>query len=88
MKIGRVVTLALACAAALSLCFHARAQNLTLEGQTGGFITPTAYVVYTEDQGHFLSHIRRWAITSSTRTRSLATFTPSASLKVSPIVPR
>lgn len=23
------------------------AQNLTLEGQTGGFITPTAYVVYT-----------------------------------------
>ena len=25
----------------------ANAQNLTLEGQTGGFITPTAYVVYT-----------------------------------------
>lgn len=25
----------------------AHAQNLTLEGQTGGFITPTAYVVYT-----------------------------------------
>jgi hypothetical protein len=24
-----------------------RAQNLTLEGQTGGFITPTAYVVYS-----------------------------------------
>ncbi len=24
------------------------AQNLTLEGQTGGFLTPTAYVVYTE----------------------------------------
>ena len=24
-----------------------KAQNLTLEGQTGGFITPTAYVVYS-----------------------------------------
>lgn len=32
-----------------------RAQNLTLEGQTGGFITPTAYVVYTEP-GKFFSH--------------------------------
>jgi hypothetical protein len=31
------------------------AQNLTLEGQTGGFITPTAYVVYGES-GHFFSH--------------------------------
>jgi len=31
------------------------AQNLTLEGQTGGFITPTAYVVYTE-KGSFFSH--------------------------------
>jgi hypothetical protein len=31
------------------------AQNLTLEGQTGGFITPTAYVVYTA-KGAFLSH--------------------------------
>jgi len=31
------------------------AQNLTLEGQTGGFITPTAYVVYTAD-GKFFSH--------------------------------
>jgi len=31
------------------------AQNLTLEGQTGGFITPTAYVVYT-DKGHLFSH--------------------------------
>jgi len=31
------------------------AQNLTLEGQTGGFITPTAYVVYSaKDQ--FCSH--------------------------------
>ena len=32
-----------------------RAQNLTLEGQTGGFITPTAYVVLTPE-GHIWSH--------------------------------
>jgi len=32
-----------------------QAQQLTLEGQTGGFITPTAYVVYT-DKGQFFSH--------------------------------
>ncbi len=32
-----------------------QAQNLTLEGQTGGFLTPTAYVVYA-DKGHFFSH--------------------------------
>src|SRR5580693_3410436 len=31
------------------------AQNLTLEGQTGGFITPTAYVVYTA-KDKFFSH--------------------------------
>ena len=31
------------------------AQNLTLEGQTGGFLTSTAYVVYTE-KGQFFSH--------------------------------
>ncbi len=31
------------------------AQQLTLEGQTGGFLTPTAYVVYTE-KGQFFSH--------------------------------
>ena len=31
------------------------AQNLTLEGQTGGFITPTAYAVFT-DKGHLFSH--------------------------------
>jgi hypothetical protein len=30
-------------------------QNLTLEGQTGGFITPTAYVVHTAE-GHIWSH--------------------------------
>jgi hypothetical protein len=33
----------------------ARAQNQTLEGQTGGFITPTAYVV-TSGPGHMFSH--------------------------------
>jgi hypothetical protein len=33
----------------------AGAQNLTLEGQTGGFITPTAYVVPVE-KGSFFSH--------------------------------
>lgn len=37
--------------AATRLC----AQELTLEGQTGGFLTPTAYVVYSE-KGHVLSH--------------------------------
>jgi Protein of unknown function (DUF3034) len=31
------------------------AQHLTLEGQTGGFLTPTAYVVYTE-KGQIFSH--------------------------------
>jgi hypothetical protein len=31
------------------------AQHLTLEGQTGGFLTPTAYVVYA-DKGHTFSH--------------------------------
>lgn len=31
------------------------AQELTLEGQTGGFITPTAYVVYSA-KGTFFSH--------------------------------
>jgi hypothetical protein len=36
-------------------CSRLSAQNLTLEGQTGGFLTPTAYVVYGE-KGHFFSH--------------------------------
>ena len=30
-----------------------KAQNLTLEGQTGGFITPTAYVVYSAKKQFF-----------------------------------
>ncbi len=33
------------CALLLVACASASGQNLTLEGQTGGFITPTAYVV-------------------------------------------
>ena len=44
-----------AIAAALFATARMNAQNLTLEGQTGGFITPTAYVVYT-DKDHLLSH--------------------------------
>ena len=42
-------------AAALLLSSRLDAQHLTLEGQTGGFLTPTAYVVYT-DKGHVFSH--------------------------------
>ena len=42
-------------AIALLSTVGANAQNLTLEGQTGGFITPTAYVVYTE-KDHVWSH--------------------------------
>ena len=42
-------------AAALLAAGRTNAQNLTLEGQTGGFITPTAYVVYGE-KGTFFSH--------------------------------
>jgi hypothetical protein len=36
-------------------CTRLNAQHLTLEGQTGGFLTPTAYVVYSGD-GKFFSH--------------------------------
>ena len=42
-------------AAATLLTPLLQAQNLTLEGQTGGFITPTAYVVYSEP-GKIASH--------------------------------
>jgi hypothetical protein len=42
-------------AVALLAAVRTNAQNLTLEGQTGGFITPTAYVVYT-DKDHIFSH--------------------------------
>ena len=44
-----------AIAAALFATARMNAQNLTLEGQTGGFITPTAYVVYI-DKDHVWSH--------------------------------
>jgi len=40
---------------ALTLATQLNAQHLTLEGQTGGFITPTAYVVDTA-KGKFFSH--------------------------------
>jgi hypothetical protein len=42
-------------AVAMLLASQMQAQNLTLEGQTGGFLTPTAYVVYA-DKGQFFSH--------------------------------
>ncbi len=42
-------------AAALFVAGQSHAQNLTLEGQTGGFITPTAYVVYSAE-GKTFSH--------------------------------
>jgi hypothetical protein len=52
--IGRLIACTyLTVALIASASIHA--QHLTLEGQTGGFITPTAYVVYTE-KGHFFSH--------------------------------
>jgi len=57
------VVAALSLIAAPRLC----AQNLTLEGQTGGFITPTAYAVYT-DRAIF-SRIRLSVITLSMRTK-------------------
>lgn len=42
-------------AAAMLLSGRLNAQNLTLEGYTGGFITPTAYVVPSE-KGQLFSH--------------------------------
>ena len=41
--------------ATVLLANRLNAQNLTLEGQTGGFITPTAYVVYSA-KGQIFSH--------------------------------
>lgn len=53
----RAFALSIVAFAAIALlpCSLLYAQNLTLEGQTGGFLTPTAYVVYGE-KGHFFSH--------------------------------
>jgi len=42
-------------AVALLTTRQLNAQHLTLEGQTGGFLTPTAYVVYS-DKGKTFSH--------------------------------
>jgi hypothetical protein len=42
-------------AVVLLLADRLNAQNLTLEGQTGGFLTPTAYVVES-GKGQFFSH--------------------------------
>jgi len=49
MKIVRVSYFAICLLFAIALVdsLQLNAQNLTLEGQTGGFITPTAYVVYS-----------------------------------------
>ena len=53
----RVTLKVLFCAAAIAVWPVSRlaAQHLTLEGQTGGFLTPTAYVVYME-KGQVFSH--------------------------------
>lgn len=53
----RTMTKFLLCVVAFCVMPASRlaAQYLTLEGQTGGFITPTAYVVYTDD-GQKFSH--------------------------------
>ncbi len=52
---SRFRQVAIALAAAVLMPVGSAAQQLTLEGQTGGFLTPTAYVVYTE-KGSFFSH--------------------------------
>lgn len=57
MDCSRIQRIAVCVCAGLAMLAGGRlnAQNLTLEGQTGGFITPTAYVVYAE-KGKFFSH--------------------------------
>jgi hypothetical protein len=57
VKLSKTYTLLLCglFAAALLAPGRTNAQNLTLEGQTGGFITPTAYVVESS-KGHVFSH--------------------------------
>jgi hypothetical protein len=49
--VAAVLSAAIFCLANLNL----QGQNLTLEGQTGGFVTPTAYVVPVE-KSHVFSH--------------------------------
>jgi hypothetical protein len=48
-----LLALASVFSAALLMAPELKAQNLTLEGQTGGFITPTAYVVYSAKHQFF-----------------------------------
>lgn len=55
MNFGPFRTLAACTWMAVAAALPMAAQHLTLEGQTGGFITPTAYVVYTE-KGQLFSH--------------------------------
>lgn len=57
MNIGTLCKLSLCGSLAAAMLFAGRlnAQNLTLEGQTGGFLTPTAYVVYSA-KGQTFSH--------------------------------
>jgi hypothetical protein len=55
VKISVLHRIALLSALSLFAPQTTQAQNLTLEGQTGGFITPTAYVVYGA-KGKFFSH--------------------------------
>ena len=55
LSVSGIVAFGGAFAAVLVGSARIDAQNLTLEGQTGGFITPTAYVVYSQ-QGHTWSH--------------------------------
>src|ERR1700761_4449726 len=55
VEVFRRAVLTAGTCAALIFAVPARAQNLTLEGQTGGFITPTAYVVESA-KGAFFSH--------------------------------
>lgn len=45
MKFVRPILLAFCAVLALVPSHHLQAQSLTVEGQTGGFVTPTAYVV-------------------------------------------
>jgi hypothetical protein len=55
MKLIQKISLCGSLTAALLFASTLKAQQLTLEGQTGGFLTPTAYVVYTE-KGQIFSH--------------------------------
>lgn len=55
LRIGKTPFVGGVLAVALLMAGRVNAQNLTLEGQTGGFITPTAYVLYTA-KGQNFSH--------------------------------